>query len=224
MSFFLAGFPNYFSVTDEMKSMSVVSTPPRPRRSGLREVLSWRAKVGLFLAVCLLAAVPRSIASEGHASFVVHPQVRQVPEVTFVDEEGRPRGLADFKGKVVLLNVWATWCPPCRLEMPALDNLQAALGGPDFEVVTLSMDRGGVEPVRRFFSETGVKRLAIFVDRSGKALRNLGALGLPTTILLDRDGREMGRLVGPAVWDSPQMVGFLRDRAGLHSAGRQPAE
>ncbi|MFX6230437.1 TlpA disulfide reductase family protein, partial [Acinetobacter baumannii] len=87
-----------------------------------------------------------------------------------------------------------------------MDNLQAALGGTDFEVIALSVDRGGVEPIRRFFGETGVKRLPIFVDLSGKALRDLGALGLPTTILLDREGREVGRLVGPAAWDSPEMA------------------
>ncbi|MFX5464697.1 TlpA disulfide reductase family protein, partial [Acinetobacter baumannii] len=86
-----------------------------------------------LLVFFVIAAVSASNASEGLHNFVIHPQVRPVPEVRFVDDEGRARTLADFKGKIVLLNVWATWCPPCRMEMPALDNLQAALGGTDFE-------------------------------------------------------------------------------------------
>src|SRR5262249_34528033 len=118
--------------------------------------------------------------------------------------------LADFKGKVVLLNIWATWCGPCRKEMPALDRLQAALAGPDFEVVALSIDRGGMDAVRKFFADIGIRNLAMYLDSSGQALRTLSALGLPTTLLIDREGREIGRLIGPAEWDSPEMVEFVR--------------
>lgn len=192
-------------------------TRPRDPRARQAPVLD-RAMRVLFLTFWLFAAASASGAAERPANFVIHPQARPVPEVNFVDGEGHPRALADFKGKVVLLNLWATWCPPCRTEMPALDNLQAALGGSDFEVVALSLDRAGVEQVRRFYGEIGVGRIAIFVDRSGKALRDLGAAGLPTTLLLDREGREVGRLIGPAAWDSPGMIRFLRDRSGLPPA------
>jgi len=136
------------------------------------------------------------------------------------------RNLADFKGKVVLLNIWATWCGPCRNEMPALDRLQAGLGGSDFEVVALSIDRGGMDAVRKFFADIGIGTLAMYLDSSGQALRTLSALGLPTTLLIDREGREIGRLIGPADWDSPEMVEFVRcvvARSDAATAGKAPA-
>lgn len=176
----------------------------------------------VLLALWLFVGAAALGAAERPANFILHAEPRPVLELHFVDGEGRSRTLADFEGKVVLLNLWATWCPPCRKEMPALDHLQAALGGPGFEVVALSIDRAGVEPVRRFYGETEVKHLGIYLDTSGKALRGLGAVGLPTTLLLDREGREVGRLVGPAVWDTPEMVAFLRERIGHRSDGGRP--
>lgn len=166
----------------------------------------------VLLALWLFVGAAPLGAAERPANFILHAEPGVVPELRFVDGDGRSRTLADFEGKVVLLNVWATWCPPCRKEMPALDHLQAALGGSAFEVVALSIDRAGVEPVRRFYGETEVKHLGIYIDTSGKALRALGAVGLPITLLLDRAGREVGRLIGPAVWDTPEMIAFLRER------------
>lgn len=133
-----------------------------------------------------------------------------VPEITFADDAGTARSLADFRGKIVLLNIWATWCIPCRTEMPTLDRLQGQLGGPDFEVVALSIDRNGPDAVRKFFGEIGVQHLAVNVDTSGQAAFALGILGLPATLLIDRDGMEIGRLIGPAEWDATEMVAFLR--------------
>ena len=98
---------------------------------------------------------------------------------------------------MVLLNLWATWCVPCRKEMPALDRVQARLGGPDFEVVAMSIDRKGLPAVQAFYAELGLKALAIHVDGSGGAASQLGALGLPTTLLVDAQGYEVGRAVGP---------------------------
>jgi len=141
---------------------------------------------------------------------VMHDAPKPVAAIKFDDAQGQSRNLADFKGKVVLLNIWATWCGPCRKEMPALDRLQAALGGPDFEVVALSIDRGGMDAVRKFLADIGIRNLAMYLDSSGQALRTLSALGLPTTLLIDREGREIGRLIGPAEWDSPEMVEFVR--------------
>ncbi|AFL51281.1 redoxin family protein [Sinorhizobium fredii] len=142
--------------------------------------------------------------------FVLNDTPKPIPDVLFTDGDGQPRTLADFRGKVVLLNVWATWCLPCRKEMPTLDRLQAALGGDRFQVVALSVDRLGAETVKTFYSEIGVRRLAAHVDASGRALSALAAVGLPTTILIDTDGRELGRLMGPAEWDAPDMVAFLK--------------
>ena len=135
---------------------------------------------------------------------------RELPELRFVDGDGREMTLDAFGGRTVLLNIWATWCVPCREEMPALDRLQAKLGGPEFEVVPLSIDREGLPVVKAFYEELRLKALGIYVDRSGKAQRALSVLGIPTTLLVDRGGRELGRTLGPAEWDSDEIVEFLR--------------
>lgn len=152
------------------------------------------------------------LAAETPPNFAMHETPKPVPEIQFQDGEGQPRTLANYAGRVVLLNVWATWCIPCRKEMPTLDRLQAELGGPDFEVVALSIDRAGPDAVRKFFAVIGIQHLVLNIDASGKAMFALGIIGLPATILIDREGREVGRLIGPAEWDSPAMVAFLRDR------------
>ena len=137
---------------------------------------------------------------------------KAVPDLQLEDAQGRKRALADFRGKVVLLNIWATWCAPCREEMPALDRLQAALGGPGFHVVALSVDQQGPEIAQRFFKEIGVKSLEFYIDRSARAAFHLNAPGLPVTLLIDRQGREIGRKLGAAKWDSPEVVEDLRRR------------
>jgi thiol-disulfide isomerase/thioredoxin len=142
-------------------------------------------------------------------------QPRPVPELHFVDGDEQAMSLADFRGRAVLLNIWATWCVPCRKEMPTLDRLQAQLGGPDFQVVTLSIDHGGVPVVRQFYAELGLKALSIYVDQSAQAATALGTIGVPTTLLIDRQGREVGRKIGPAEWDSPQVIALLREHLRL---------
>jgi thiol-disulfide isomerase/thioredoxin len=136
-------------------------------------------------------------------TFVYAKSPETLPAIAFEDGEGRPRTLADFTGKVVLLNLWATWCAPCRKEMPGLDRLQAAAGGPGFEVVALSVDRQGASAARKFLDETQVRNLKLYVDSSSRSLGQLKVTGLPTTILIGRQGQEIGRLAGPAEWDSP---------------------
>jgi len=127
---------------------------------------------------------------------------KPLPALSFLDGEGNARSFADFEGKLVLLNLWATWCGPCREEMPALDRLQAELGSDRFEVVALSVEREGMELARKFLHEVGVEHLGLFNDPSGKANFTLKAFGLPTTLLLSPQGEEIGRMVGPAHWDS----------------------
>ncbi|ODS01407.1 hypothetical protein AUC69_06970 [Methyloceanibacter superfactus] len=105
---------------------------------------------------------------------------------------------------MVLLNIWATWCVPCREEMPQLNALQADLGGADFEVVAINIDKGGAEKARTFLEETKATDLALYTDPSGKLFSKLKAVGMPTTLLLDPQGKEIGRLVGPADWASPE--------------------
>ena len=142
-----------------------------------------------------------------------------VPELQFKDADGTALSLADFRGKAVLLNIWATWCGPCRKEMPALDRLQANLGGPEFEVVALSIDRGGLGAVEPFFHEIGIANLAIYLDESAAAMSALGVTGIPTTLLIGRDGSEIRRWPGPAEWDSAEMQALIRAEAGLAATG-----
>lgn len=142
-------------------------------------------------------------------AFRVHEAAKPVPDLAFEDDRGGSRRLGDFRGKIVLLNVWATWCVPCREEMPALDRLQRELGGPGFEVVALSIDTGGVAVVKGFYEEIGIRSLPIYVDASMRATSALGTVGLPTTLLIDAEGREIGRHIGPAEWDSPEAVRLI---------------
>ncbi|RUW60710.1 TlpA disulfide reductase family protein [Mesorhizobium sp. M7A.F.Ca.US.008.03.1.1] len=168
-----------------------------------------------LLGVSLILAQAASAAGTPQG-FAVQEPSKPLPEIQFEDGAGQPRTLADFHGKIVLVNIWATWCAPCREEMPTLDRLQAKLGGPDFEVVALSMDRAGPDAVKKFFAENGIEHLALNIDTSAKAMFALGALGLPLTLLIDREGKEIGRLIGPAEWDLPEMVEFIRSHFAIN--------
>jgi thiol-disulfide isomerase/thioredoxin len=150
---------------------------------------------------------------------LANADVDDIAEVRFVDADGRRMSLADFRGKQVLLNIWATWCGPCRAEMPTLDRLQTLLGGPDFEVVALSIDHEGVDVIRDFYAELGLQALRIYVDPSTMATVNLNVRGVPTTLLLDRNGREIGRYAGPAEWDGEAAVSAIRERLSAASTG-----
>jgi thiol-disulfide isomerase/thioredoxin len=144
------------------------------------------------------------------AAFVFRKEPEALPAIKFQDAEGRERTLTDWRGKVVLLNLWATWCLPCRKEMPSLDRLQKELGSDKFEVVALSVDRKGVEASKKFLNETKVERLSLYVDASARAISELRVVGLPATLLLDGQGREIGRLLGPAEWDSEDAKRLIR--------------
>lgn len=170
-----------------------------------------------------LAAIYGIRASEGNAiankerfsvgemaAFVFKEEWRPAEGFTFVDAAGAERTMEDWRGRVVLLNLWATWCAPCRREMPALDRLQAALGDDDFEVVALSVDRNGAEASAAFLAEVGASNLALYVDATTKAMFALRARGLPATYLIDREGRIIGHLIGPAEWDQQDAVQLVR--------------
>ncbi len=161
-------------------------------------------------AVALMPDVGPVVPTQRQFKFIPFSSPRPIANVEFEDGKGRKRSLADFRGKVVLLNIWATWCGPCREEMPTLDHLQSQLGGTDFEVVALSIDRGGQAVVKSFFDEINVQRLAIYVDATAEAGVKLGIIGVPTTLLLDQTGREIGRVTGPAEWDSSEVIDVIR--------------
>ena len=167
--------------------------------------------VGVAYYYLSAPGAPQLAATHGQP-FARAAAPKAIPELQFEDGEGRAHTLADFKGRLVLLNLWATWRAPCREEMPALDRLQATLGGPRFQVLALSVDQQGLQITRKFFADVGVKSLALYVDRSAQATFKLGAVGLPSTLLIDPSGREIARHVGPAQWDSPEVVASVRRR------------
>jgi len=145
---------------------------------------------------------------------------KPVAPFSFVDGEGRRTELADFAGRFVLLNVWATWCAPCVREMPSLDRLQAALGGKDFQVVALSVDRGGRNVVEPFLKKHELQNLALYLDQQAAVLDVLGSREVPATLLIDPDGREVGRILGAVEWDAPEIVAFLRKQIGRSGPNR----
>ncbi|MGD9671034.1 MAG: TlpA family protein disulfide reductase [Hyphomicrobiaceae bacterium] len=137
------------------------------------------------------------------AAFVYKTDPEPVPGFPFFDAAQQTTTIGAFKGKVVLLNLWATWCSPCREEMPALDRLQKELGSEKFEVVAVSVDKNGFDKARDFLKGIDIKSLAFYADPSARAASHVKAIGMPATLLVDAEGRELGRLMGPAEWDSP---------------------
>lgn len=148
------------------------------------------------------------------AAIVVSDRPARLPALAFSDADGQPKTLADFRGRTVLLNLWATWCAPCRKEMPALEALQRELGGPTFEVVAVNIDTRDPAKPRAWLAEAGIKDLAYYSDPSAKifqVLKSVGkAFGMPTTVLVDPAGCELASLAGPAEWASPDALSFLR--------------
>ncbi len=138
-----------------------------------------------------------------------HSAPKEVSQKSFITEDGGEATLGDYKGKVVLLNFWATWCAPCRHEMPMLSALQAELGGDDFEVVTLATGRNMVPAMQKFFNEIDVTNLPLHRDPKQAVAREMAVFGLPATIIMDREGREIARLQGDADWSSDNARAIL---------------
>ena len=158
----------------------------------------------------VVKGVSRALATGTLAAFLVKPERLAVPDVAFQDGDGKPVKLSDWKGRVVLVNLWATWCAPCRKEMPDLATLQKELGSDQFEVVAISVDRKGAEASAAFLKETGADNLRLYVEPSTRIVTDLQSPGLPATILIDRQGREIGRLLGPAHWASPEAIALIK--------------
>lgn len=173
-------------------------------------------KAILIAVLALVLELGTSVAAEP-SMMLLHETPNPVPSIAFTDENGNAQTLEAWRGKVLLLNIWATWCGPCRAEMPTLDRLQATLGGEDFEVLALSIDRAGDSVVRKFFDEIGIEHLDIFVDKTMKVSRDLKIFGLPGTVLIGPNGQELGRLIGPAEWDAPEMIAFFENIIAKHT-------
>jgi len=146
----------------------------------------------------------------GEVAVHLHARPRQLANLRFTDASGQPTDLAAFRGRVVLLNIWATWCAPCREELPTLDALQAQLGGQGFAVIALSIDQGGLPVAQPFLERIGVTRLRAYADTFGEATERYSATGVPLVLVIDPQGREIGRRLGRATWDNPATVALMR--------------
>ncbi len=144
------------------------------------------------------------------AAFIKHPAPKDIAAFSFADGSGAALDLTHWTGKVVLLNLWATWCAPCRKEMPELAKLQQEMGSADFEVVALSEDLKGAQASAAFLKDAKADALALYVDPKATALEAVQSPGLPTTLLIDRNGKEVGRLLGPAQWDSEESKALIK--------------
>jgi thiol-disulfide isomerase/thioredoxin len=165
-----------------------------------------------------LAARLAPLAKGELAALQVETKPSRAIKIAFDRDDGGKMTLTDFKGRAVLLNLWATWCIPCRAEMPALDRLQAAKGGPGFEVVAVNVDTARLEKRGAFLDGVGVKTLARYADPSGDAfetMRKAGrALGLPVTLVIDKDGCEVAAVEGGAKWDSAEAQALVEALKG----------
>ncbi len=135
---------------------------------------------------------------------------RPVSDKTFVDGEGKELTLAKYKNRGIVFNFWATWCAPCVKEMPQLDRLKKILEADAIDVLTISEDRAGAPLVKKFYEINGLRNLVILIDKKGKVLRDSKIIGLPTTLLIDARGLEIGRVQGITEWDAKETVAFLR--------------
>ncbi len=206
-----------------------------PRRVTRRAALAALAAVGIAAVVYGVgapskggaASCPAAAATTARLDPLIHGEVaafglaqpaRAEPDIAFKTPDGAATSLAAFRGKALLVNLWATWCVPCRKEMPALDALQKAQGGPGFEVVAVNVDTARLDRPAAFLKENGITGLALYADPSADVLQALkqqgGLLGLPTTLLIDRNGCELGRMAGPAEWASPEGQALIQALKG----------
>ncbi len=170
-----------------------------------------------FMGATAGAAEPPKFAGMAGDFNVIDPP-EQIAAPNFQDKMGQPVNLDSFKGKVVVLNFWATWCPPCIAEMPALDRLQSELGGADFAVVAVSTDREGIKKSAPFYRRAGIKNLALYNDTRGNLLGAFNGKSLPITVLIDRDGNVVGRMEGAAQWDSAEAKALIAHYLKNHAS------
>lgn len=172
----------------------------------------------LYTAMCLVANGPALAADTATLEALrhgdmkklsFHAEPKSVSDLEFSGPDGAMR-LTDFDDQIVLVNFWATWCAPCRKEMPMLSDLQTQLGGDDFQVVTLATGRNSPEGIAKFFGEIGVENLPHYMDHRQAIARDMGVLGLPVTIILNREGQEIARLMGDADWSSDSAKDILQ--------------
>jgi thiol-disulfide isomerase/thioredoxin len=182
-------------------------------------MIRWSRTAAVLLPLVLAGA---GTAVEDGAVTVERPRLGEfvpssppvpAPMISLVDLAGNTVSLSEFSGRVVLINLWATWCEPCLREMPSLERMQSRLGD-KITVVAISEDRGGNKTVEPFINKLGLKSFKTYLDPKSEAGRAFKVAGLPTSILIDREGRVLGRVEGAADWDSPKLLGVLKSFLG----------
>ncbi|MBS0527471.1 MAG: TlpA family protein disulfide reductase [Proteobacteria bacterium] len=168
------------------------------------------AALPAFFAVPALAKVSPTLLTGTLARFTLAKEPKPLPDLAFTDANDKPVTLADYKGKTVLLNFWATWCAPCVKEMPSLDKLQAEMGKDKFVVLPLSLDGPSKPKVAPFYADKKLSNLGIYFDKGKKVLGALDISVLPTSVLVDAQGREIGRMQGDADWDKPEALALMK--------------
>jgi thiol-disulfide isomerase/thioredoxin len=189
----------------------IAAGPPskRPPQIGLLGGLAWFGTALLVLLLALPAAAAAEEEKMRLGEFIPATPPQPAPEVDFTDADGKPVSLADFKGKPVVVNLWATWCQPCLKEMPSLDRLQSSLEG-RLAVAAVSEDRAGAKQVGPFVAAMGLQNLKIYLDPKSDVGHAFNVRGLPTSILIDARGRVVGRVEGAVEWDSATMMAVLK--------------
>ncbi len=180
--------------------------------------MRWRGALALSLLLLLVRA-GSAAADEAEmpehtrlGEFIPASSPQPAPAISFVDSAGNTVSLSDFFGKLVLVNLWATWCAPCLSEMPSLDRMQSRLG--DITVLAISEDRGGSKVVNPFIEKLGLKSVKFYLDPKSRAEQAFKVQGLPTSFVIDREGNILGRVEGAAEWDSPKLLETLKSFLG----------
>jgi thiol-disulfide isomerase/thioredoxin len=178
-----------------------------------------RSVIPILVIVCAFVAFPPLLREFlplklPAAELLVHNSHRRLTDFTFSDGSGRSLTLDHFRGTFILVNVWATWCPPCKKEMASLNHLVLLLANKNIRIVPISIDVSGAPSVQSFYERLGLKNLSIYVDPAKNVMDALAITGIPTTLLIGRDGREIGRMMGPAQWDAPESIKRITELAG----------
>ena len=194
------------------RAPTMAQSPTLAPRLGRRRFLATSVAATSLYGAGVIGATPAAaeaglgggFAVETLEAIEVHQAPKALPQTPFQAETGETVTFADFKGDALLVNFWATWCAPCLKEMPSINTLAGAMSGRPFRVLTISVDRGGAGKPRAFLDKIGATHLGLFLDPKMTLAREIGAIGLPVTVLVDRQGRELARLSGHAEWDSPE--------------------
>jgi thiol-disulfide isomerase/thioredoxin len=166
--------------------------------------------ISVAISNIVFASEPNLTGSMKKFNLAPTSQLQSKDIITWGNSDGKSDSLTHYKGKVVLINYWATWCLPCIQELPSIDRLQSKLSGKDFTVIAISLDRGGRTTAKRTFKRLEIKNLSLYTDKDSKSAKILGVRYMPTTFIFDRNGRELGKLEGKAEWDDKDAISLIK--------------